>query len=301
MKRTIIIVAAVVVVAVLAGCAPAPDGETGREIVSAEEALTLLADNDDIVLVDARPMPEYNEEHIDGAVNVSRADIVVMTPFPALLAPPEKIEENLGENGISNDTRILVYDDNNNMDAARFWWTLKIYGHDNVQVVSGGYAALQEAGASVGTEVPSVSSATFTAEPVDESMMVDAKTIREHLDEPDPNVVLVDTRSEDEFVEGSIPGAIHINYVGNNFSDGTFRPVRHIQIKYLGQDIDFDTEVWLYCLTSIRATQTYLALYNAGYRNLRVYDGAWEEWSANPMNPVFVPETNVPVSEPDQS
>jgi thiosulfate/3-mercaptopyruvate sulfurtransferase len=46
----------------------------------------------------------------------------------------------------------------------------------------------------------------------------------------------------------------------------------------------------MYCKTSIRGAATYLALYNAGYRNLRLYDGAWLEWTDNPMNPVYVPE-----------
>jgi thiosulfate/3-mercaptopyruvate sulfurtransferase len=45
--------------------------------------------------------------------------------------------------------------------------------------------------------------------------------------------------------------------------------------------------------TSIRGARTYLALYNAGYRDLKLYDGAWLEWSSNPMNPVFVPDPDV--------
>ena len=49
----------------------------------------------------------------------------------------------------------------------------------------------------------------------------------------------------------------------------------------------------MFCKTSIRAAQTYLAMYNAGYRNLKLYDGAWVEWSANPMNPIFVVEPAV--------
>jgi thiosulfate/3-mercaptopyruvate sulfurtransferase len=291
---------AVLALVLLAGCAPTPTGETGTEIVEAAEALELLQSDPQSKLVDTRPMPQYNEGHIAEAVNVPRADIVVMTPHPALLAPPEKIERNLGRRGISNDTLVIAYDDNN-MDAARLWWTLKVYGHDNVKVVSGGFNAMQEAGAQVATTPPDTSPATFSAGPLVESMLVEAAEIRAHLNEPEPEVVLIDTRSEEEHLEGSIPGSLHINYVENFFRDGTIRPVNHTQIKYLEQGIDYDSEVWLYCHTSIRATPTFLALYNAGYRDLRVYDGAWVEWSANPVNPVYVPEDAAPLRAPDQS
>jgi thiosulfate/3-mercaptopyruvate sulfurtransferase len=285
----------------LSGCAPKPSGETGTEIIEAKEALGLIESNSAAMFVDARPMPEYNEAHVEGAVNVSRADIVVMSPFPALLAPPEQIERNLGRKGISNDTLVIAYDDNNNMDAARLWWTLKVYGHDNVKVVSGGYQALQAAGANLSTSAPALTAASFRAGELNKDMTVEAREIRAHLNEPDPSVVLIDTRSEEEHLGGHIPGSIHLDYIGNNFSDGTFRPVDHIKIKYLEEGIDYDSEVWIYCHTSIRGTPVFLALYNAGYRNLRLYDGAWVEWSANPMNPVFVPETTTQLRAPDLS
>lgn len=299
--RAIAAVALLVALVVLAGCTPRPVGETGTEIVTAAEALALVAGDTNAVLVDVRPMPEYNDGHIQGAVNVSRADIVVMTPFPALLAPPEQIERNLGRRGISNDTLVIAYDDTNNMDAARLWWTLRVYGHENVKVVSGGYQALLRAGAVTSTTAPTVTPATFRAGPRDESMMVTAREIRAHLDEPNPAVVLIDTRTEEEHLQGSIPGSLHMNFIENNFRDGTFRPVNHIQIKYLEQGIDYQKEVWLYCQTSIRATPTFLVMYNAGYRNLRLFDGAFVEWSANPMNPVYVPESATPLRAPDQS
>ena len=49
----------------------------------------------------------------------------------------------------------------------------------------------------------------------------------------------------------------------------------------------------MFCKTSVRGAQTYLALYDAGYRNLKLYDGAWLEWSASPANPVFKSESGV--------
>ncbi len=290
-------------VLILTGCGQEPAGEVGTEIVSAEEALEILETRNEAVLVDVRPGVEYNREHIEGAVSVSRADIVVNSPFPALLAPPEQIENALGRRGISNDSLVLAYDDSGNMDAARLWWTLKVYGHHDVKVVSGGYSALQSAGAPVTDTTPTIERATFSTEAADQSMMVSAKEIRDWVNDPDPSVCLIDTRSEEEYIaDGSIPGAILLDYAGNNFPDGEYRPPRHIRIRYLEVGADFDDTAYIYCHTSIRAAQTYLAMYNAGYRNLRLYDGAYVEWSANPMNPVFVPEQSTGIIEaPDAS
>ncbi|MFP4432623.1 MAG: sulfurtransferase [Spirochaetaceae bacterium] len=290
-------------VLILAGCGQEPAGDVGTEIVSAEEALLILETRDDAVLVDARPGVDYNREHIEGAVSVSRADIVVNSPFPALLAPPEQIENAFGRRGISNDSLILAYDDSGNMDAARLWWTLKVYGHHDVKVVSGGYAALRSAGAQVTSSAHTHTQATFSTEAPDQSMMISAKEIRDWVNDPDPSVFLIDTRSEEEYItDGAIPGAILLDYAGNNFSDGEYRPPRHIRIRYLEVGVDFDDTAYIYCHTSIRAAQTYLAMYNAGYRNLRLYDGAWVEWSANPMNPIFEPEQPTGVIEaPDAS
>ena len=293
MRRILSIVAAVVAVAVLAGCGPAPAGETGTEIVSAAEALELLESTDNAVLADARPTLDYRETHVEGAVSISRADIVVNTPHPNLVGPPEQIESVMSSRGIGNDTLVIAYDDNNNMDSARLWWTLKYYGHDNVKVVSGGMQALQSEGVTMSATEPTVQSASFTAASADDSMIITASEIRDLIEEPQEDMAIIDTRTEEEYLEGTIPGSILLNYVGNNFSDGTFKPVQQIQIRYVAEGIDVDEGAVMFCKTSIRGAQTYLAMYNAGYRNLKLYDGAWVKWSANPMNPIFVEEPAV--------
>lgn len=289
MKGRLIAGGVAILALLLVGCGPPPAGEIGTEIVSAEEALELIA-GAGVVLVDARPGFDFVEEHVAGAVNISRADIVVSDPYPNLLGPPEQIERVMGLRGISNGTLVVAYDDNNNMDAARLWFTLKAYGHDEVKVVSGGLSALKAAGAPLSSGTVAAEPATFQAAPLDESMIVTTREVRDWVNNPDPSICLLDTRTEEEHVQGTIPGSILIDYQENNFPDGTYRPPRHIHIRYLESGIDYDDGLYIYCQTSIRGAQTYLALYNAGYRDLKLYDEAYVAWSANPMNEIFVPE-----------
>ena len=277
---------------VLAGCGVQGAGEKGTEILSANQAVSLLK-NANTVLVDAQSFLNYKKAHIENAVNVSRADIVVNTPFPNLLCPPEQLEKIMEERSISDDTSIIIYDTNKNMDSARLWWTLKIYGHDNVKVVSGGMNALIKEGLKTTTAIPSHSKGSFSISDFRENMIISKKEIKALLNNPDPNTVIIDTRSKEEYENGTIPGSVHLDFEGNNFGDQTFRPVRQIQIRYLEEGIDYNDTVILFCKTSIRGAQTCLALYNAGYRKVKLYDGAWVEWSASPANPVFKPESKV--------
>lgn len=268
-------------------------GEQDQDIISAEEALALLSENENkVVLVDVRKASEYKAGHVSNAVNVSRSEIVVLGPFPNMLAPREKIEKALGKRGISNDTMVIIYDDNSNMDAARFWWTLKVYGHQKMKVVSGGLKSLLVAGAEQTTEVPVVTPASYTASEKNTELIAVLADVKTQLDQQAEDVVLLDTRTQAEYDNGTIPGSILIDFNRNNYKDGTIKSIQDIHIIYREADIDPDKTVILYCRTSIRAAQTFLALHNAGYRNLKIYDGAWVEWSSDSSLPVQLPSGN---------
>ena len=285
----LLITLSVLSVLFLAGCGPSPAGLQGTEIINAGEALNLLT-GANAVLVDANNGVSYKKRHAEGAVSIPRTAIVINEPVPNMLAPAAQIEAVMGSAGIGNNSLVLVYDDNKNMDAARLWFTLKIYGHDNVKVISGGLNALAAAGSDVVKVLPSVSSVSFTAKALNQDMLISSKTIRTNVENPPGDYALIDTRSIEEFNEGTVPGSICLDFIGNNFSDSTFKPVNQIRIRYLEKKIDYNDEIAMFCKTSIRGAQTYLALYNAGYRNLKLYDGAWVEWTSNPMNPVYIPE-----------
>ncbi len=280
---------ALIAMVVLVGCGPAAPGEKGTEIVTAEEASKLVSGSD-VVLVDANTGVVYKKRHAEGAVSIPRPAIVVNDPVKNMLAPASQIEDVMSKVGIGNDTLVIAYDDNKNMDAARLWFTLKAYGHDNVKVVSGGLNALAAAGFAVTDAVPSVAKAVFTAGPLKTEMLISTKEVRANVENPPANYALIDTRTLEEYYEGSVPGSVCLNFSDSNFADNTFKPVSQIRIRYLEQKIDYNDEVAMYCKTSIRGAHTYLVMYNAGYRNLRLYDGAWLDWTNNPMNPVFVPE-----------
>lgn len=270
------------------GCGTKSSGQEGQYIIDAK-AVTQLASNGNTVIVDMQKAEDYDKKHVKGAVNIPKNEVLINIPVDNMLAPKGKVEEVLSKNGISNDTTVIIYDNANNMDAARLWWTLMIYGHENIKVVSGGVKALEAAKAEMTNEKPKITPSKYTAKDKNTAMLATIDEVKAQVDDPKKDVILLDTRTQEEYNEGTIPGSILLDYQDNNYKDGTYKSIQNIKIQYIEAGIKANKTVIMYCKTSIRAAQTYLALYNAGYRNLKLYDGAWLEWSANTTLPVQTP------------
>ena len=259
-------------------------------IIDADEALE-LAGTGDWILLDAQKKTSYEKEHAAGAVNIERNEITVKRQVPNMLAPASQIAEAAGRAGVSAESNLLIYDDNNNMDSGRLAWTFMIYGHKgSIKIISGGLTALKAEGVKIEDGKAPAASAAYKAGSLDSSMIIDKAGVLELVNNPPENCAIIDVRSDEEYNAGTIPGAVHIEYLKNNFSDVTYKPVQQIRILYKDAGIMPEDEIVMFCKSSIRAAQTWAALYNAGYRNLKIYDGAWLEWSADDSLPVYVPE-----------
>jgi thiosulfate/3-mercaptopyruvate sulfurtransferase len=267
------------------GCADKNLSQQGKNIITSKEAAKLIKDNK-TVLVDLQTKEEYAKAHIKGAVSVPLEDITQNVPYPNMLASKEKIEETFKNAGISNDSIVIAYDNSANMNAARLWWTGMMYGFENIKVISGGLKELEAQKLEVTTEAPTVTKGNFTAKDKNNDMLANLNQVKEQVNNPDSNVILLDTRSEQEYKDGTIPGSILLDYAQNNYNDGTYKSIQNILIQYKEKKINPDKTIIMYCKTSIRGAQTYLALYNAGYRNMKLYDGAYVEWSSIPSLPI---------------
>lgn len=269
--------------------------ESDTLIVSAEDAVKLL--DKGYILVDAQKASSYAKGHIESAVNIERKAIMISDPVPNTLATADIVAKAAGNAGLTENSDLIIYDDNKNMDSSRLYWTLKIWGHKgDIVIVSGGFFSLLDADLNETRNATEPSPATYKTGALDKSMIESKGKIWGMIDDPDENFVLIDVRSDEEYAAGTIPGAIHINHEKNLFVNddkgSTFRPVSHNRILYKELGITPDSEIVMFCKSSVRAANTYAALYNAGYRNLKIYDGAWLEWESGKL-PIFIPETTL--------
>jgi thiosulfate/3-mercaptopyruvate sulfurtransferase len=296
-KKTVLAIMAVLVMMTAAGCAKYDFAQTGQYIVTPKQAISLAKES--AVLIDVRPADEYAAGHVEGAVNIPMSALVVNEPYANMLPQPGQVEQVMSSAGITENDALLVYDDASNMQAARVQWTLNMYGNFNVKVVSGGIKALTGADAELTEQATVLPEAAYKAGETQKTLIVNFDYIQMMFDKQEENTVIIDTRSSEEYAEGTIPGSVHIEYTWNNYASGQYKSAQDIQSTYIGKGILPDMKLLVFCKTSVRAAQTYTALKNAGYQDVRVYDGAWLEFSAL-GTPQTAPQTTAP-SQQDAS
>ena len=234
----------------------------------------------------------YEEGHIPGAVKLHWRDDLQDAIERDLVEQPE-FEELMGARGIGNDTTVILYGDKNNWFAAYAYWYLKIYGHQDVRLLDGGRQKWIDEGRELSTEAPSVSPASYSASPRDESIRVYRDTVLGGLGAD--GIVLVDVRSPQEFSgelmappgyeqegasrTGHIPGAQSIPWAKAVRDDGTFKAADELSELYGGKGVTADKEVRAYCRIGERSAHTWFVLRELlGYENVKNYDGSWTEW-----------------------
>ena len=123
--------------------------------------------DDSVVLVEVDVDTEaYEQGHIPGAVGWNWTTQLNDTVTRDILNK-EQIECLLGSSGITPDTTIILYGDNNNWFATYAFWQLKIYGHADVRVMDGGRIKWVSEGRDLTTDAPCVEATSYTASDAD--------------------------------------------------------------------------------------------------------------------------------------
>ncbi|HTM48402.1 MAG TPA: sulfurtransferase [Bryobacteraceae bacterium] len=233
----------------------------------------------------------YDEGHIPGAIawawNSQLADTIRRD-----ILSQQQFEELMSKSGITPDTTVVIYGDNNNWFAAWAFWQMKIYGHKDVRIMNGGRKKWLAEGREVSTATPKPAAAQYKAQAAD-------LTIRSFLPQVQAAVSaksagLVDVRSPAEFSGeilsppglpetcqrgGHIPGASSIPWGKAVNEDGTFKSYDELKSLYGAEGIDGSKPVIAYCRIGERSSHSWFVLkYLLGLKNVTNYDGSWTEW-----------------------
>jgi thiosulfate/3-mercaptopyruvate sulfurtransferase len=234
----------------------------------------------------------YDQGHIAGAVGWNW-QTQLQDNVRRDLIEKGALEKLLGASGVTNDTTILLYGDNNNWFAAYALWQLKYYGHKDVRLINGGRKKWLEEKRPLTTDATKVAVTTYHATGPDESLRARKEEVFALVEKKKPGQ-LVDVRSVDEFTgkiiappgmsetaqrAGHIPGAANIPWVQAATEDGTFKSADALAQLYQGKGVTGGGEVIAYCRIGERSSHTWFVLkYLLGYNNVKNYDGSWTEW-----------------------
>jgi Rhodanese-related sulfurtransferase len=276
-----------------------------NNIVSLKWLLARLYETD-IVIVDCRfqlGKPDFGREayeasHIAGAVYLDlEKDLSAPVeehggrhPLPDITA----LTVALSKVGISNETRVIAYDDQGGAMASRLWWLLKYLGHEQVAVLDEGFTAWQNAGFPVNAEQKVLIPSRYLAT-VQHNMLVEMDEVKEKLG--NENVTLIDSRDGARYrgeVEpldkkaGHIPGAINHLWSEGKGEGGKWKSADEQAARFEG--LPKDQETIVYCGSGVTATPNVIALQEAGFTKVRLYAGSWSDWISYGENPIEVGE-----------
>jgi len=251
--------------------------------------------NPQVVIMDMRPPEAYANGHIPGARSFDIFGISLIDTRPQPLAAfLWMIEHLIQAKGVNSDSNVVVYDDIAGMRAARLFWFLEFFGHEQVHMLNGGFTAWHDAGYAIAHEATLPIAGNFKMKPKPDRIA----TVDDVLSRlKSPSTVIVDTRSDAEYTGGlvrakrggAIPGAVHLEWTNNLNEQGFFKSADQLVKMYAERGITPGKEVIPHCQGAYRSAHTYLALRLIGYPNVRNYLGSWGEWGNREDLPIEHP------------
>jgi len=262
-----------------------------------------------LVVIDTRDADTYAAGHIPGAVNLREIFTFLATSTAeGLQELKATFAQHFGAVGLSGQETAVFYEDALNSgygQSCRGYYLLTWLGYPKVKVVNGGYSAWKAAGLPVSTEAVTPTQATFPEAPVADVMLT-KEQVKAALG---TKTVLLDVRDVDEWTgessspygkdfaprKGRLPGAKWIEWYRFMKPGATGPQIKsplEVQAECATAGIAPSDTVYLYCFKGARASNTFLALKQAGFADVRMYFGSWNEWSRDPALPI---DTSAPV------
>jgi len=236
----------------------------------------------------------YEQGHVPNAIGLNWQKDLQQQPVRDLISK-EQLEQLLSLYGVTSETTIAVYGDNNNWFAAWFFWLLKYYGHKDVRLVNGGRVKWLAEGRPTTNDVPKFSPSKYTAPGIEHSV----RALRQYVLDTvvGDGRALVDVRSPKEFSgeliapenlpqegaqrAGHIKGAVNVPWATAVAEDGRFKGADELRQIYASKGVDGKHETIAYCRIGERSSHTWFVLkYLLGIDNVRNYDGSWTEYGS---------------------
>jgi thiosulfate/3-mercaptopyruvate sulfurtransferase len=262
-------------------------GEPGLRVIDATWYLPTLQR-------DARA--EFREAHVPGAVYFD-IDVIAdrETGLPHMLPDATTFGEAVGALGIADGDRIVVYGGKYLSASARVWWTFRVFGHERVAVLDGGFPRWREEGRPVESGEARPAAGRFTARFRPE-LVASLDDVRRNLETH--RMQVLDARSAGRFAGtepeprpglrgGHIPGSLSLPY-DRLFrrEDGTLLPPGDLRRLFEDARVELGRPVVTTCGSGVTACVLALGLQLVGRHDVAVYDGSWAEWGGRADVPV---------------
>ncbi len=267
----------------------------------------------DVVVIDTRSPDAYAAGHIPGAVNVHEIfTFLAMSTPEGMTELRQKFADAFGAAGLSGAETAVCYEESMNSgfgQSCRGYFLLSWLGYTKAKVLHGGIHAWKAAGLPLSTDPAKPVAKTFPLTNSGSDMMIDREAMLAAVG--DDSIVKLDVRDVDEWIgtssspygpdfcprKGRIPGARWLEWyrlMKPTAAGPMFKSPDEIMAEAHTVGIRPSTPVYLYCFKGARASNTLVALREAGVHDVRMYFGSWNEWSRDESLPI---ETGMPFAQ----
>jgi thiosulfate/3-mercaptopyruvate sulfurtransferase len=252
-------------------------------------------DDDRVRLLDVSSDPEvYAQGHLPGARFIHWRDDLTARhgPVGGQVLSREALARALGARGITEDDTIVLYDDCLGVYAARAYWVLKYYGHEDVRLLEGGRAAWEQEGEELTTVERPDEPTVYVARATNRAIRAEWREVIDRLQ--DPGTRYLDVRTAMEYTGhqpptsrgGHVPGAVNVNWAHAIGDDGRLRPTEELERLYRRAGIGPEHDIIVYSMIGVRSSHAWFVLHELlGYPAVANYDGSWQEYSSIRSSP----------------
>jgi len=257
-------------------------------------------DDSDIVIVDvAKARTGYDKEHIPGARLLLWDEIVTTRDgIPNEIPPVERLVEIVRRLGITDASRVILYDEEMGLSAARAYVTFDYLGlGEHASLLDGQWKRWRREERPVVAESTAVKPSTFEPQ-LHPQVVASLGKVRDLVEKrQEAASAIIDARPAEQYAgneagdgvgrPGHIPGASSIPWTQNILSadDPALRPLDELRAVYANAGVMPGRPAIAYCRTGVQAAYTYFTLRYLGY-NPQLYDGSFIEWSAQNNLPI---------------
>jgi len=238
---------------------------------------------------------EFETAHIPGARVFNINDIAEPGASAPHTLPSEKnFSAMVSALGVSNSSKIIVYDNSDFRTAARVWWMFRIMGHKNIYVLNGGFQKwkAQKRPVEAGPAKPAKG---FYKASYNPALYFTKEDILANIDSRER--LVIDARAPGRFAgkspepreglrSGHIPGAANLPFGDLYAHDGTLMTNAGLEATIMEAGIDPKEPIVTSCGSGVTACCIALAFAQLGHWNTPIYDGSWSEWGLDPALPI---------------
>lgn len=230
---------------------------------------------------------EYIKGHIPNAIffdieKFSKCNSLI----PHTIISNRDFENKVNKLGINNADEIIIYDQQGLFSSARTWFMFKLFGHQKVKILDGGYGNWKKVENDITKEIPVYASSKYTAK-TQENLLISKITLEKLIMSED--IYIFDARPKNRFegkqpeprknvTKGNIPGSVNIPYTSLSDKSGKLKSIKYLENYFCNIVKSKNMRIVCMCGSGITACNIIFVLNILGYENVSLYDGSWTEW-----------------------